>query len=344
MLNKKLKPFKIFKKFILLTLASTVGLSSGAVFTGLVNPIQGQTSANGVLDTRYDWQTQYLVDVNNMIIPDCVMHAKMNYSNGDIANNAFPQSVDLTFDLKGYDPSKLNFRILQQAKAEPEYKDYVLDSSTQKIHLTVSDGTTAGDVERLNVYEVRAYNGSISEENLIGKGKFLVVCDFRSWGKEASVTKFPLIDSKGDPVIYRGNEITDFYGNAILQPGNQVSLTFAKSNLVNGKVMCALPTELFPFDARSIKVVAFASNPDYRYYRTINIDKYMYPSYQNDCIQLKADNYDSRGTNAPYLIWAPDIMDFKSVDGQPVKFEFHFYKDNVLKEQFLFKAVDVTLT
>jgi len=347
MLNKKLKPFKIFKKFILLTLASTVGLSSGAVFTSFVNPIQGQTSAAGVLRSSYDNQTQYLVDGNNMIIPNCIMNAKMNYKNDDLINNEYPQTVDLSFNIPGYDPNNLIFCIFPQKQPGVGYKEYVLDSETQKINLKVSSGTTVGDVEQKAVYEVDVYNGGVNEDYFVGKAQFVVVYQFLNWNVRPHITKFPLVDANGNPVIYRGNEIVDSTrSEVLLKPGDEVLLTFSiNRSIVGDTARCILPTELFPFDAKSVKVVAFASNPEYRYYKTINIDKYMYPYYQNNCIITKPTSGSDKGkaTAAAYLVWMFNAVDLRTFEGQPVEYEFHFYKDNVVEENFLFKAVGVKL-
>lgn len=157
-------------------------------------------------------------------------------------------------------------------------------------------------------YDVHVYNGSLATENFVCKAEFVT-----SHGTWASTVETDLLDGDGNPIMEGDTGLKLTYHNLTDWDGAY-------------QVELELPRQVVPYNCRTIKVVLFATD---RNGEPINIDHTLF-----DLLWIW-DNYNA---NTGVVHYNPEALWGKDAG---VTYEAHFYKDDVLPENFVCKAIGI---
>lgn len=263
-------------------------------------------------DNDINNQTRIMMDGQNFLKDGYWMNASITPTGTDEAPSF---QAKLNFIIPGYDSSRLRFYVLNKDATMPiETKEYKLSTSTQCCVPTLC----LNDLKATS-YEVHVYVDGLSEENFVAKAEFSCVPAYGGWGI-CSDNDTPVLDACGNQII------SNKYGPlrlGIAKPYN--------NKLGEHQYLLALPAEVVPYYARTVKVVFFASE---RNGEPVNIDKTLYDYIYKGRIYPE-------GVSAPesFLVFAPDAQ--WGTDPS-VKYEAHFYVDEVKEGNFICKAVGIT--
>lgn len=256
-------------------------------------------------DYHYLWQTRIMMDGNNFLKNGYWMHVNLTPVAEEGA--ALPKnfSATLEFTIPGYNMSNLKFFVFDKNSSRGGVNEYVLENVGSSTKTPVINIPSLAQ----STYEVHVYDGAL-EENL-----FVCKADF-------CVTNKGMNNSYASPLL-------DSAGNAISEGLN---LTCFKKNPVAGDAQTCLmlPSSLVPYNSRTVKVVFFATD---RGGAPVNIDKTLY-----DYVWATEGFNVANGGNLYYYpegIWGTESS---------VKYEAHFYKDEVVEGNFICKAVGIVLS
>ena len=309
MFNKKTnsKNRSMLKKSMTLILASAMSLSSSLALPTL-NKAEASTvnSRNMPKLRRYfddsyfvTTQTRIMMNSDNTLNKNYWMHAEIDPSYTSLISG---YDVTLNFTIPGYDASNLLLFVRSRSLTEMAFTEYRFASSTKELYL--SNLLYGG-------YEVHVYNGSLAEKNFIGKADF--VC----------AEYLPDLSKKSV-------ELLNASGSEFFIDGNTYKLRYTVPDDIDnpGVFLLALPVEVIPYDAETVKLAFFASE-EFRGNVPLNVDHilYDYVRYEratkpiNDCLYFFVDA--QWGTN-------PNLT-----------YEAHFYKNSIAPENFICKAINI---
>lgn len=306
MLNKKATSKNMFKKGISTVLASIMALGSGASIATLNKTSAADASNNAVLSYFNDTD----VTEQTRIMMDGSNFLNRNYwMKATIAAdtaNAGKYTAKLEFTIPGYEQSNLKFYVRDRSSATSgDFVEYNYAGGLNYLYLTKLNPSS---------YEVHVYNGSLAEENFVCKADFS--CILTSEIPENDLRTAALVNGAGAPATAPSSTtaLNLMYGKSTSAGSNQLVLE--------------LPSSLAPFDASTIKVAFFAKDSD-RNDVNLNIDHILY-DYTNT-ITLPTPQSTS-------LVFVVDPQ-----WGTDASYEAHFYKDSVAPNNFICKAVDITV-
>jgi hypothetical protein len=303
--KNKFKTKGLLKKGLSTLLATTIGLSSGAVLTNLSG---GQTASAATVPQLRDisrpyWldQTHTMMDGNNFLKDGFWMNAKIKQIEG--AARQF--SAVLRFKIPGYDMKNLKFYMMSKNTVVGGVVEVKYSAEDDCITLPLLSQTT---------YDIHVYNGELATENFVCKADFCV-----TYGWQGTGTETPLLDGDGNPLT---------------MDGTALNLTYSKVDSWQGTYQpkLQLPRRVVPYDSRTVKVVFFASE---RESETINIDHTLFD------LAREWDSVDfNTGINNGAVEFYPEALWGIAADTQ---YEAHFYKDEVLPGNFICKATGLVV-
>ncbi len=303
---------KFYSRLVSAMLALTIGAGSGLMLNSLAEFPTNALIANShryayMIDQNGKNQTRIMMDGNNFLKDGFWMNAQLELVNEDALGMDTLFNVNLVFKIPGYDSSNLKFFIFDKNPQHPQnIMEYELSSSA--IHPIPSIYVTN---LQSSSYEVHVYNGSLAEENFVAKAEFTLWPN-KVFFSQRNVEN--LVDSAGRPIYgATGNVLQLAYMPPVITQTDQFQL--------------ALPLEVIPYYARTIKAVFFAKNRPNE--GPPSIDQTLYDYFYSGTVPAIDEN-------TVYLEYAVDAG-----WGTQQIYEVHFYVDEVLPENFICKAENV---
>lgn len=305
MSNKKAKSKNMFKKSISAVLASIMTLGSGAAITTFNKTLAAtkNTSLKYFNDGSITEQTRIMMDGNNFLNTNYWMNATIAAD----ANNANKYTAKLEFTIPGYENNlnDLKFYVRDRSSATSgDFVEYSFAGGLKYLYLTNLNPAS---------YEVHVYNKSLAAKNFVCKAEFsCIVSTNVPTGTGTFTSNTGLVNAVGEPITATGG------------PPVQLKLTYDDSSNTDSKqIILKLPSSVVPYNASTVKVAFFAQD-EYRGEAGLNIDHILY-------------DYTNTDGNNMYFVVDPQ---WGTTD---VSYDVHFYKDSVKTENFICKAVGVTL-
>lgn len=277
------------------------------------NAVRALTNAPGRLayvnDNDHLNQTRLMMDGNNFLKNGFWMHTKLTALDGDVSTPASKYSAAIEFTIPGYDISNLRFFVFDKnfSRGGAVSQHIVSNPQAAKAEINLTD-------LKQTTYEVHVYDGALEEDRFICKAEFCVTNNELTGGSGSSAT----------------TTLRDANNQKIQTAGQDVSLKYYKQYAASGAAQTCLelPANLIPYNAKTIKVVFFAAD---RNGEPVNIDQTLY-----DYVSVKG----AAASDPAKINFYPEGSWGTNAD---IKYEAHFYKDEVEKANFICKADGITL-